>query len=152
MDNIYLGVTIIEDCMFPHHATNFHHQYIFYFFVYPTRNITLCCTTYITVILAWERYNAVRSQPTPPEMRDVSWTRVVKYILPVVLFCILFKISNFFEFEIVKEEDVGIHLASNASVVLAEHISLDKAHNVTTRIIVSDMRSDKLYVLSLIHI
>ena len=64
----------------------------------------------------------------------------------------MFKISNFFEFEIEKEEDAGIQLPSNTSVVLAEHISLDNAHNVTTRIIVSDMRSDKLYVLLYMNI
>ena len=152
VDNIYLIVTIVEDCIFSHRATSFDHRYIFYFFLYPTRNITLCCTTYITVILAWERYNAVKSQPNPETMRDVSWTRVVKYILPVVLFCIMFKMSNFFEFEIEKATDDGIQLPFNTSVVLAKHISLNKGHNVTTRIIVSDMRSDKLYVLLYMNI
>ena len=64
----------------------------------------------------------------------------------------MFKMSNFFEFEIEKDGDDGIQLPSNTSVVLAKHISLNKGHNVTTRIIVSDMRSDKLYVLLYMNI
>ena len=57
MDNIYLLVTTLEVWTFD---KDFYHDYTFFFIIYPARNISMCCTIYMTVILALERYNAVR--------------------------------------------------------------------------------------------
>ena len=80
----------------------------------------MCCSTYITVVLALERYRAVwrpieyhnnvNSSPHP-------WRRVFKsYIVPVVIFSILFNLPKFFETRFV------------------ERIEYDKFYNPTTNI------------------
>ena len=147
-DNIYLVATILELWIFSHQNLHFYHACAFYFVIYPARNITMCCTIYMTVMLALERYNAiVKSQTNPQMIRNVSWTRVLKFTLPVILFCTLFKIPNFLEFGVEKGRDDDQQLLSNTSIVLAEHTSTENTYNITTRIIVSNMRSDELYVL-----
>ena len=59
----------------------------------------LCACIYITVVLALERYRAVWR---PVEYHNIvngsnSWRRVAGYIVPVVVFSVLFNIPKFFE-------------------------------------------------------
>lgn len=71
-------------------------------FLYPTIHTTLYCSTYMTVILALDRYNSV-SQPS----KYKSATRrinqaiyVLQYTLPVILFSAVFNIPKYFDLKI----------------------------------------------------
>ena len=112
----------------------------------------MCCIIYMTVALTLQRYNAINNplnnEISNPHLENVSWFRVFKFIGPVILFSVLFKLLEFFEFttENVKMEDSY----KSQSIILAEKI--DKIYNTSIRIIVSDMRMDPLYVLLYINI
>ena len=90
IDNLYLTSTLLEVYIFSKSNLSFHHHYAFYFIVYPARGITMCCTIYMTVVLALERYTSIVSPHTNP--RVVSWTRVARFVGPVVLFLSLIHI------------------------------------------------------------
>ena len=62
-------------------------------------NMILCACIYITVVLALERYRAVWR---PVEYHNIvngsnPWRRVASYIVPVVIFSVVFNIPKFFE-------------------------------------------------------
>ena len=72
------------------------HQYLFGVFLYQFHNMVLCCSTYITVMLALERYKAVWR---PVEYRNSvlsgnPWQRVFVYVAPVVLLSVLFNVPK----------------------------------------------------------
>ena len=99
-DNIFIVCSVLE-CIRKHITSTQIHEYLFGYFLYQFHNMIVCCCTYVTVVLALERYRAVwrpieyhnnvNSSPHP-------WRRVFKsYIVPVVLFSIFFNLPKFFE-------------------------------------------------------
>ena len=57
-DNLFLLNGILE--AFRNHLGSVpYHDYVFVAFLFPFRSIVLCCSIYITVMLALERYNAL---------------------------------------------------------------------------------------------
>lgn len=99
-DNVFIICSLLE-CVRKHIVSTQVHEYIFGYFLYQFHNMIVCCCTYMTVVLALERYRAVwrpieyhnnvNSSPHP-------WRRVLKsYIIPVVLFSVLFNLPKFFE-------------------------------------------------------
>ena len=76
------------------------HEYVFGYFLYEFHAFVLCCSIYITVALALERYRAVwRPVEYHNKIKGVNpWHRVfVSYVLPVVVFSLLFNIPKCFE-------------------------------------------------------
>jgi len=72
------------------------HTIVFGTFLYQFHNMVLCASTYITVVLALERYKAVWR---PVEYRNSvlsgnPWRRVFMYIAPVVILSILFNVPK----------------------------------------------------------
>ena len=58
-DNLYLLLTLLETLRRntePHALFNLAYCYAFY----PLRNVFLCCTIYLAIALALERYRAIR--------------------------------------------------------------------------------------------
>ena len=105
-DNIFI-VCSVFDTIRKHWIQNQAFEYIFGYFLYQFHNMIVCCCTYITVVLALERYravwrpieyhNTVNSSPNP-------WRRVtLEYIIPVVLGSIVFNLPKFFETTFVQE-------------------------------------------------
>ena len=105
-DNIFI-VCSVFDTIRKHWIQNQAFEYIFGYFLYQFHNMIVCCCTYITVVLALERYravwrpieyhNTVNSSPNP-------WRRVCfEYIIPVVLGSIIFNLPKFFETTFVQE-------------------------------------------------
>ena len=97
-------------------STSLHH-YVFVIFLYPFRNTVMCCSIYITVILALERYNALaapttchrknslfRTQRSLKTYCVMHWARVMKYVGPIIIFSSLFYIPKLFELRLVKYE------------------------------------------------
>ena len=65
-------------------------------------NMVMCCSAYMTVVLALERYRAVWRPVEYHNTVNASakpWRRVMVYTLPVVIFSILFNLPKFFETE-----------------------------------------------------
>jgi hypothetical protein len=58
-DSLYIVLSIAEAFRRHYSPTNFY-VYIFSYFLYPFQNVILCCTIYMPVALAVERYRAIR--------------------------------------------------------------------------------------------
>ena len=148
--NVYLIITILD--IWLSQNPSFYHQYTLYFVVTPARDITMCCTIYMTVILALERYSStVRPQINPNRASQVSWRKVLKFVAPVVLFSTLFKLPSFFEFEIENTSE-----SFDKTKILVEgpwyHNYSKDVYNTSTRIVVTNMRVDELYILLYLNI
>ena len=78
------------------------HEYAFGYFLYQLHSFVLCCSIYITVALALERYRAVwRPVEYHNRCKGINpWKRIlISYVIPVLLFSIVFNIPKFFEIE-----------------------------------------------------
>ena len=87
------------------------HTIIFAHGLYPFHNIILCLSIYMTVILAMERYRAV-SKPIDYHTIIVSgkqWQRVFHYVVPVVIFTLIFNMPKFFELTTKLQKGYGNH-------------------------------------------
>ena len=84
-------------------AFNQAHEYVFAYFLYEFHAFVLCCSMYITVALALERYRAVwRPIEYHNMIKGVNpWNRVIMgYVLPVIVFSLLFNIPKCFEIKL----------------------------------------------------
>ena len=115
-DNLFL-LTGILDAFRNHIGSSSLHNYVFVIFLYPLRSIVMCCSIYMTMILALERYHALatpqashrksslcRAQHTLKNYFMTHWSRVIKYVGPVVIFATIFYIPKFFELRLLKQE------------------------------------------------
>ena len=81
----------------------------FYFFVIrPLRDISMLCIIYMTVMIALQRYKSVKSPQANPRnnstfANQISWLQVLKYVGPVILFSLTFKLPEFFEVAIKRD-------------------------------------------------
>ena len=102
-------------------GVSYYHDLLFVTFLYPFRNIMMCCSIYTTVILALERYNALENpvswqQYLPPSVRfsrrkktlriyfSSHCRRLVKYIGPIIVFSTGFYIPKWMEIGIETRE------------------------------------------------
>lgn len=100
IDNIYLTFALLESLRTEIELpTGQWHTTVFAYALYPLHNVMLCLSIYMTVILAMERYRAV-SKPIDYHTIIVSgrqWQRVFHYVIPVVIFSVVFNLPKFFE-------------------------------------------------------
>ena len=78
------------------------HEYAFGYFLYQLHAYVLCCSIYITVALALERYRAVwRPVEYHNKYKGVNpWKQIMKsYVGPVLVFSMIFNIPKCFETE-----------------------------------------------------
>ena len=77
------------------------HIYLFPHVLYPLQNITMVASIYTTVVVALERYYAV-TRPISAFVDDGGgkWRKVLAFIIPVLVFSIIFNIPTFFEFRV----------------------------------------------------
>ena len=91
------------------------HEYIFGYFLFEFHALVLCCSVYTTVALSLERYRAVW-RPVEYHLRIQGvnpWNRViVSYVLPVVVFSLVFSIPKCFE---IKFETFPMEVQQNES-------------------------------------
>ena len=98
-------LSILESVRHEWHVSGSLHYHLFSHALYPLHNVSLCCSIYMTVVLAMERYLAV-SRPLEVYMRaggaqgDGGWPKVALYVGPVLAFSILFNLPTFFEFKV----------------------------------------------------
>ena len=97
-DNVYLLFALLESIRTEMYETDIH-TLVFPYAFYPLHNIMLVLSIYMTVTLAMERYRAI-SKPIDYHTIIVSgkqWERVFHYVVPVVIFSVLFNMPKFFE-------------------------------------------------------
>ena len=103
-DNVHLVLTIVESCR---QHDNRAHTMAYAYILFPIQSINLSCSIYMTTVLAMERYLAVSK---PVEYHNAvnggrQWTRIVRYVVPVIAFSVAFNIPKFFELQIVEKPD-----------------------------------------------
>ena len=102
-DTLYIVLDVLESIR-QYYEDGYWHNHLFPYVLYPCQNIAMVTSIYLTVIIALERYLAV-SQPVSVFIADTEgqrWTKVMYFVLPVILFSMLFNLPTFFEF---KSED-----------------------------------------------
>ena len=70
--------------------------------LYPLRQIVLCCSIYMTIMLAFERYLAV-SKPITYRRQSITKSenkRLLKHLLPVIIVSVIYTIPSFLSFTI----------------------------------------------------
>eukprot|EP00095_Tigriopus_kingsejongensis_P000754 snap_masked-scaffold273_size229271-processed-gene-1.12 protein:Tk00754 transcript:snap_masked-scaffold273_size229271-processed-gene-1.12-mRNA-1 annotation:"fmrfamide receptor" len=106
-DNIYIVCSVLEGIR-KHSGFNQMHEYAFGYVLYQFHNFVLCCSIYITLTLALERYRAVW-RPVEYHNRCKGanpWKRIAGYIIPVFIFSAIFNIPKFFEVEFVVRQEI----------------------------------------------
>ena len=152
-DCLLLGNGILE-AFRNHLGSHAAHNYIFVVFLYPFRNIVMCCSIYTTVMLAFERYSALVKPQSHHHTRlklgkqslriyfKFHYLRILKYIGPIVVLSTVYSIPRWLELdvEILKayNETHNTQNCANSSKVLCE---------TTYEIIVTQLRSENYYIL-----
>jgi hypothetical protein len=104
LDTVFIILDILESIrMFHEKKGNYWHLHLFPYFLYPMQNIAMVASIYLTVVVAVERYLAV-SRPVSVFMGDAEgrrWGKVFNFVMPVVIFSVLFNLPTFFEFSVI---------------------------------------------------
>ena len=114
-DSIRFNFIELNYCAFP--------GYVAFLVIYPIRKILMCCSTYMTVVIAFERFSAIKNPITHRNSLKFSSLnmKTLKYVLIVGLISVLYGIPLFFAFQIKKMEDgeacVTTWLRSNENFV-----------------------------------
>lgn len=106
-DTIYIILDVLESIR-QYYNAGYWHNHLFPYLLYPCQNIAMVTSIYLTVIVALERYLAV-SKPVAVFITDTEgqrWTKVLCFVLPVMLFSTVFNLPTFFEF---KSEDILVN-------------------------------------------
>lgn len=171
-DTIYLLTAIAEfSFVESFHLTSEWYDLLFVYFLYPLHNITLCCSIYSHVVLAFERYLAVchpemvySTQTRTPHQRpqagnghasggrrrrrrrnpaySVVRKKVLIYIIPVVFFSVVINFSRWFE---LKVEEYHVPLNENQSAELGSN------YTVVLGIAGTWLRYNQYYVTYYLH-
>ncbi|TRY70678.1 hypothetical protein TCAL_05430 [Tigriopus californicus] len=117
-DNMYLIFSVLDSIRHEHGTVNVHY-YLFANVLYPLHNASLTGSIYMTVVLAFERYLAV-SHPISYHNSVNSgphWIRITRYVLPVLIFSVLFNLPKFFELHAYESASQRTVLLGNGSLV-----------------------------------
>ena len=95
-----------------------HSQLLDYFFVYflhYLRGVIMCCSEYMVIVLALERYHALSNKeeyhparlPNRNKLKEYflnHWRSLIKYVCPLIILSLLFHIPRLFESKIIEEK------------------------------------------------
>ena len=97
-DSIRFNFININYCAFP--------GYVAFLVIYPIRKILMCCSTYMTVVIAYERFSAVTNPINHRNSLQFSSLSIkaLKYVSIVGLISVFYGIPWFFAFQI---KDMG---------------------------------------------
>ena len=156
MDSLYLLVGTVDAWIFwlgRDNDRSFNHEYLKYFIIKPVNGITKVSIIYLTVILALQRYITI-TKPLDQLVRDhhtnnATWRKTLKFTLPIIFLSIVYMIPEFFEFSIEQNElGKGIQSSEMNRPVLFERIEYDGTTNISTKIVVTDLRLSVTYELA----
>ena len=98
-DIIYLSCEISE--AFRHPYQSYVHQHTFVNFIYPVRSVTMCLSILMTIVLTFERYQAI-TNPAQYRMRDSEsiMKRLCYYIIPLFTITFIYYIPKYLDFNV----------------------------------------------------
>lgn len=145
IDNFYLIAGLLEVFYWNLLCQTYIQQYLYYNVLLPTKSILICCIIYLTVLLAFERYNVI-VRPHH-QSAELSWLRVLKYVGPIVFCSSAYNLPRFFEFSVELSDPNNIYNESDNHISNQNNCS-NQHINVT-----SELRwHDEWYVLLYINI
>ena len=104
-DTLYLSCEISE--VFRHRHHTFIQQQIFVYFTYPMRNIFMFLSVYMTVVLAFERYQAI-TNPVKYRSKMVGTSmnsHLISNVVPGFSFAVIYYIPKFLDLYVGEEKD-----------------------------------------------
>ena len=102
------------------------HQRLFASVVYPWRAISMCCSTYITVALALDRYNAVANPAKyKASMRSITHPiiKILHCTMPIICVSILFNIPRFFDLSIKEHTAFEEGNTTNGTIIRSYYLT-----------------------------
>ena len=150
-DSLYIICEISE--VFRHRYDTILQQHIFVNFVYPIRNIFMLSSIYMTVVLAFERYQAI-TDPVQYRIRGVRTSmnqQLLTHLLPGVIFAVIYYIPKFFELYVGDRNECNYHgngTILNNNITTEETQKIDAKENCTPMygLMPTSLRSNPLYV------
>ena len=153
-DIIYLSCEISE--AFRHPYQSHVHQHTFVNFTYPVRSVSMCLSILMTMVLAFERYQAI-TNPAQYRIRDSEniMKRLCYYIIPLFTITFIYYIPKFLDFNV--DEVIKCTNATSASYrPIREGVSPNASQHVNCSIIYpiipTKMRINHHYILWYINI
>ena len=151
-DTLYISCEISE--VFRHRHNTLLQQSIFVNFVYPIRNIFMFSSVYMTVVLAFERYQAI-TNPMEVRVRGVKSSmnqELLTHVFPGVVFAMIYYIPKFFELDVeeIREDCNNFDDVTSVSVndTAAETMHLAAKVTCTSKYILvpTNLRRNPIYV------
>ena len=151
-DTLYITCEISE--VFRHRHNTFLQQSIFVNFVFPIRNIFMFSSVYMTVVLAFERYQAI-TNPMQYRIRGVRSSlnkELLTHVLPGVIFAVIYYIPRFFELNV---EEIGKDCTNFTNMTsISVNDSAEEAINIATKgtctpkyiVVPTNLRRNHIYV------
>ena len=151
-DTLYISCEISE--VFRHRHNTFLQQSIFVNFVYPIRNVFMFSSVYMTLVLAFERFQAI-TNPMKFRIRGVRTSmnqELCTHVLPGVIFAVIYYLPKFFELEVGRIRKQCNHFDNMTSISIngtaEEAINMGATGICTSKYIVvpTNLRRNHVYV------
>ena len=151
-DILYISCEISE--VFRHRHNTFLQQSIFVNFVYPIRNVFMFSSVYMTLVLAFERLQAI-TDPMKFRIRGVRTSinqELCTHVLPGVIFAVIYYLPKFFELEVGRIRKQCNHFDNMTSISIngtaEEAINMGATGICTSKYIVvpTNLRRNHVYV------
>ena len=123
-DTLYLSCEISE--VFRHRHNTFIQQQIFVYFTYPMRNIFMFSSVYMTMMLAFERYQAI-TNPVTYRIKMVGTSmnsQLISNVTPGLLFSVVYYIPKFLDLTVGEDTKCTFN---NVTKTFIENASMDDA-------------------------
>ena len=127
-------------------------------FLYPFRQIVLCCSIYMTMMLAFERYLAV-SKPITYRRSSIAASehmRLLKHVMPVIMISVIYTIPAFLSFTIrsfpIPSEDAISERNGTMKEMLNSSLSNNDMIDLIYCVQPTELRLSKRFVLWYINI
>ena len=150
-DTLYLSCEISE--VFRHRHHTFIQQQVFVYFTYPMRNIFMFSSVYMTIVLAFERYQAI-TNPVKYRSKMVGTSmnsHLISNVVPGFSFAVIYYIPKFLDLYVGEEKDCldnnGIQ-ANNHNISHVDQLepNLDRNCSIIHVLIPTSLRLDPLYI------
>ena len=142
VDILYLFNSVIDSWIMAY--PTFESVAVFFFVSRPIRDVLLCCTIYMVVMLAYERHT-VFSKLTSNPNRNRWKKEIFKQMGLLILFSVLYKLPTIGEFKI---ETILSNSTWTYGISMFEKISTNhEGVSIRTRIVASATRENYYYIL-----
>ena len=140
-DCVYLMCEVTE--AFRHRYKTMLQQHLFVNIIYPVRNIVMCSSIYMTVTLAYERYQALKD-PTTYRMRSMQniGKRLRRYVSLILIVNAIFYAPKFNDLKVEESTDCIPKNITNATALKIQNklfnVYQDLVYNIMNNISIKD--------------